>query len=178
MHRKMQKEQCFELGIIQKTKGLQGELVILLDVDEPEAYQKLESVLIEIKAQLIPYFITEIYLQGDKAFVHFEDIDHIDKAKPFVGAKVYLPLSQLPALEEGEFYLHDLIGFQLIDEQKGELGKIENVYEGHQDILIFLYQGKEILLPMVDAFIKEINSTQKTMLIQLPDGLLDVYLGE
>ncbi len=172
----MQKEQCFELGIIQKTKGLNGELVLLLDVDAPDDYQKLSSILIEIKAQLIPYFITEIYIQGDKAFIHLEDIDHVDKAKPFVGAKVYLPLSQLPVLEEGEFYLHDLIGFQLIDEQKGELGLIENVYEGHQDIIIFTYQAKEVMLPMVDAFIKKIDNSQNTMHIQLPEGLLDVYI--
>ncbi len=174
----MQKEQCFELGIIQKTKGLNGELVLLLDVDDPSAYQQLDSALIETKAQLIPYFITEIYIQGDKAFIYLEDIDHIDKAKPFVSAKVYLPLSQLPALKEGEFYLHDLIGYQLIDEEKGVLGKIENVYEGHQDIIIFLHQGKEVLLPMVDTFIKQIDNVQKAMHVQLPEGLLDIYLSE
>ncbi len=174
----MQKEQCFELGTIQKAKGLAGELVLFLDVDDPTNYEDLGVILIDNKAQLIPHFITQIRVQGERAYLFLEGIDHIDKTPDFVGCKVYLPLDRLPQLPEGEFYLHEIIGYALIDQNKGELGKVENIYESHQDLLVFYHQGKEVLIPIAEGIVLSANHQKKEVYVNLPEGLIDIYLEE
>jgi len=178
MFNNMQKEQCFELGTIQKAKGLAGELVLFLDVDDPSEYDNLDAILVETNAQLIPHFITQIRVQGERAYIYLEGIDHVDKAQEMAGRKVYLPLERLPKLPEGEFYLHDIIGYMLIDQNKGELGIVENIYESHQDLLVFYYKGKEILIPIAEGIVLNADHDKKVLYVNLPDGLIDVYLEE
>ncbi|NJL12426.1 MAG: 16S rRNA processing protein RimM [Microscillaceae bacterium] len=157
----MQKEACFQLGFVQKAKGLKGELVILLESDEPDYYASLEALFFEIKGQLIPFLIQEIYIQGDRAFVFLEDIDTLDKASPLVGALVYLPLSALPPLPEGGYFLHDLVGFLVTDTEKGLIGPVTAIYEGQQDLIGVAYEGREVLIPLVDALLKEVRLEQR-----------------
>ncbi|MDX2305605.1 MAG: ribosome maturation factor RimM [Microscillaceae bacterium] len=175
----MKKEDCYELGFISKTKGLDGELFIQLDVDDPEDYQELESVFVEIKQNLVPYFIEYIDFQDKKVVVRFEDIDSLEDAHTLVGCKLFLPLDNLPPLEDGQFYYHEVINFQIIDQTLGKLGIITNIYEtGNQDLIAMLYQGREILIPLVDEFVLKINREEKILEVNLPEGLLDIYLEE
>lgn len=175
----MKKEDCYELGFISKTKGLDGELFIQLDVDDPEDYQELESVFVEIKQNLVPYFIEYIDFQDKKVVVRFEDIDSLEDAHTLVGCKLFLPLDNLPPLEDGQFYYHEVINFQIVDQTLGKLGIITNIYEtGNQDLIAMLYQGREILIPLVDEFVLKINREEKILEVNLPEGLLDIYLEE
>ena len=175
----MKKEDCYELGYISKTKGLDGEVYVQLDVDEPENYQNLESVFLEIKKNLVPYFIQYIDFQDKKVVIAFEDIETLDQAKELVGTKLFLPLDNLPPLEKGQFYYHEVIGFQIIDQNRGELGKITQIYEtGNQDLIAMQFQGKEVLIPLVDDFILNINREKNTLEVNLPEGLIDIYLEE
>ena len=169
-------ESCYQLGYVLKTHGLKGELVFEIDADNPSDYRKMESVFVELNNKLIPFFIEQIQLNGSKAIIKFEDINSIDQASPFKGARIFLPLDVLPELEEG-YYFHELIGFQVIDDQEGKLGLISGVYEsGHQDLLAMDYQEKEVLIPLTDEIVIKVDKPQKTVYTSLPDGLLDIYL--
>ena len=175
----MKKDDCYELGFISKTKGLDGEVYVQLDVDEPENYEGLESVFLEIKNNLVPYFIQYIDFQDKKVVIGFEDINSIDEAKALVGAKLYLPLDNLPSLQEGQFYYHEVIGFQIVDKIKGALGNITQIYEtGNQDLIAMQFKEKEILIPLVDDFILQVDRNQKILEVNLPEGLIDIYLEE
>ena len=77
----MTKDNCFELGKITKTHGLKGEVVLWLDVDFPEDYEDLESILLEERGELVPYFMESYRLSGNRAIVKFEDIDTFEKAE-------------------------------------------------------------------------------------------------
>ncbi len=121
----------------------------------------------------------EIRLQENKAVVKLEDVDSQEIAQSLIGCPVYLPLVKLPQLEDGQFYYHEIIGYQVVDAVQGRLGAIENVYEmPHQDLLVMHYQGKEVLIPIADDIVKSPNHTTKELAVNLPDGLLDVYLDE
>ena len=175
----MKKDDCYELGYISKTKGLDGEVYVQLDVDEPEDYENLESVFIEIKKNLVPYFIQYIDFQDKKVVISFEDIETLDQAKELVGSKLFLPLNNLPPLEEGQFYYHEVINFKIIDQNLGELGTIIQIYEtGNQDLIAMQFQGKEILIPLVDDFIVKIDRENNILFVNLPEGLIDIYLEE
>lgn len=173
----MKKEDCYQVGTVTKPKGLKGELVLFLDVDIPEEYEEMDSIFLEVKGSLIPYFVKAIRIQGQQAFVTFEDIDSVEKAKELKACKLYLPLDTLPEIEEeDDFYLHEIISYAIEDKQKGKLGTIQNIYEGNQDLIGMDYQGKEILIPIVDEIVLKVDREEKVVMVNLPSGLLDVYL--
>jgi 16S rRNA processing protein RimM len=169
---------CFELGHITKTHGLKGEVVFFLDVDFPEEYDYLESVFVEVKNELVPFFIESIQIRQKKAIVKFEDINTFEQASNLLKHRLFLPLDELPELEEGQFYYHDVIGYQVIDNQKGTLGVVKEFYSMPQgDLLVMEYEGKEVLIPVNDNTVTSANHELQEILVHIPDGLLEVYLN-
>ncbi|KOF02392.1 ribosome maturation factor RimM [Roseivirga seohaensis subsp. aquiponti] len=174
-------EDCYHLGYIVKPHGLKGEVQVLLDVDYPDEYKTLESVFVQQGQQLVPFFITAISLNGDKAIVRFEDTDSLDLAQSLKGCALYLPLSTLPEREEGDFYFHELVGLKLIDVNTDDaVGMIENVFEaGPQTLLSVKHKtSKEVLIPLTDELIKEIDKENNQIHMFVPEGLVDVYLED
>lgn len=170
-------DECFQLGYVIKRHGLSGEVSILLDVDIPQAYQELESVFVEINDKLVPFFIESLSLKGNKAIVRFEDVDTADQAESLRGHKLFLPLKALPGLGEGQFYYHDIIGYQVVDAASGVVGEVKDVYASpNQDLLAVDYQGKEILIPINDEIVQKADHTAREVRVTLPEGLLDIYL--
>ena len=175
----MRIDDCYQLGYVIKTHGLDGEVSILLDVDVPDDYHALESVFLATKSSetLIPFFLEHIVIQNNKALVKFEDIDTIEQAEPLVKAELYLPLTSLPELSEDQYYYHEIIGFRVTDQQLGDLGTIKDVYStAGQDLIALDYQGKEALIPINDNIVVRVDKAQSTVHVDLPEGLLEVYL--
>lgn len=171
-------ESCYQLGYVLKTHGLKGELVIVIDADNPQEYSEMESIFVEVNKKLIPFFIDRIKLSGSKAIIKFEEIDSIDQAKGFKGSRIYLSLDVLPDLDKG-YYFHELIGFQVADSKEGELGIISGVFDaGSQDLIAMQYKEKEVLIPLTDEVVTKVDKKSKTIYTTLPDGLLDIYLSE
>lgn len=174
----MTKEESFYIGYITKTKGLKGEVQLFFEFED---YQELELdiIFIEMNGKMVPYFVAshKIY-ENSTGLFYFDDVDHIDKAQLLVKKKAYLPISKKPERGEDEFYYTDLKGFIAIDETLGELGEIQEVNEYPQQfVATVLYKEKEILFPLNEDFIVEIDSEGNTLTLDLPEGLLDIYLN-
>ncbi len=176
----MNKDQCFQLGYVGKVHGLRGEVMVTLDVDYPEDYEDLKHIFLEQKSRLVPFFLEHFVLQpGNKALAKFEDLDSLEHVENLVGSAIYMPLTELPELEEGQFYFHDLIGFEVFDETKGLIGPIQIVYDLEtQDLLGVTHQGKEILIPIQDEIILKVDKAAKKVYCRLPEGLLEIYLED
>lgn len=178
----MDLDACFYLGYTAKIHGKDGGLIIKPDVDFPEEYQNLESVFIQLNKEdktLVPFFLTTCQLQPNNTFrIKIEDIDSADEAKKMVGKSVFLPLNLLTPLTGNKFYFHEIIGFSIIDSEKGNIGKVTKVLE-HPTQSIFEItnnQQKEILIPITDEIIKKVDKENKTIDVVTPDGLIDLYL--
>lgn len=175
----MKKQDCYELGYVTRTHGLNGEVQVFLDVDDPEIYLDLESVFLEIKGQLVPYFVEDMALHKSGAIMKFEEVDTVEAAEKLKGLPIFLPLSELPELEEGQFYFHDIIGFTVVDAEKGALGTVREVLTSSvQDLLLMDYQGAEVLIPIVDSIVVGVDHEAKQVNTQLPEGLLELYLED
>lgn len=175
----MQKEACFYLGKIAKKFSFKGEVLAYLDTDEPELYEKMESVFVEFNKNLIPFFIEQSSLhKNDFLRIKFEDIDNEEDADRILGCELYLPLSFLPPLEGNKFYFHEIIGFKIEDTTTGKIvGKIVSVNDSAAQPLFEVKNGEtEILIPMIDNFIVEVNRPNKKIIMKLPQGLLDIYM--
>lgn len=176
----MNKDQCFQIGRIAKVHGLRGEVNVVLDVDFPEDYEGLEHLFLEQKGRLVPFFLEHFVIQpGDRALAKFEELDTIESVEGLVGAEAFLPLTELPQLDEGQYYYHELVGFEVIDEALGLIGPVQIIYDLEtQDLLGVIHQGKEVLIPIQDGIIVRVDKAAKKVFCQLPDGLLDIYLED
>ena len=173
----MNKKDCFLLGKITKPHGYKGSLKFYYYVNNAESYASIKAIFIEHNnsEKLIPYFIkNQSKSLADKTVLQLEDIDSIEKAIPLVNKEVYLPLSQ-EIIVQSPF--EELIGFTVVDNKKGILGQIEAILDLNG---LFLFQitvsQKEVLIPANKDFIKKIDKPKKEVLINMPDGLLELYL--
>ncbi|HAA15162.1 MAG TPA: 16S rRNA processing protein RimM [Cytophagales bacterium] len=172
----MNRDACFELGHIVKPHGLNGELQVIFDVDSPKDYQNLESVLLDVKGQLIPFFVESLKLTGTRILMALEDIETIEEAENYRGAKLLLPLDVLPELEsDTQFYFHEIEGYTVVDQEAGTLGPVVGVYDmGPQNLLAIQHEGREVLVPIVDPLVQRIDRGSRMLYVKLPDGLLDL----
>lgn len=173
----MKKEDCYYLGKITKPFGYKGEMNVFLDVDTPEEYAELDGVYVEVNKKLVLYEIESIRVNGNKAVLRFVDVEAEDVNR-LIGRELYLPLSMLPKLEGNKFYFHEVIGFEVEDEEKGKIGVIAGVYENTTTPLLSVeFNGKEILIPVIDEVIIDVNRNERLMKVKAPMGLIDLYLN-
>jgi 16S rRNA processing protein RimM len=174
----MRKKDCFYLGKIAKKFSFKGEVLLYLDTDQPELYENMESVFVDLGKNLVPFFIETAQLhKGDFLRVKFEDVDTEAEADEILGSEVYLPLSVLPPLEGNQFYFHEIIGFAVEDQRLGPIGQIVGVNDTTaQPLFEIEWNTRQILVPMIDDFIIEVNRAQKKIVLNTPEGLVDLYL--
>ena len=178
----MRKEDCFYLGKIAKKFSFKGEVIIYLDTDEPELYENMESVFVEIGKTLVPFFIEHSSLhKNDFLRVRFEDVNDEAEAEAILNYPVYLPLSMLPKLSGNKFYFHEVIGFEVEDQRLGVVGIIQSINDSSAQPLFEVlksdaFSEKEILIPMIDQFLVKIDRANKKVVMNLPEGLIEMYL--
>ncbi len=174
----MTKNDCFFFGKITKTHGLKGEITVKLDVANPGDFKDLRYVLIEDRGNLIPYFIENQKINGDKMIVQLQDVKKVEQAVAFMGKAVFLPNELMPELDEDDFYFKEIVGFKMIDALKGEIGEISDILEyPTQAVIQVMKDGKEILIPIHDDIIQKVDKKAKTLTVKTPEGLIDMYLN-
>lgn len=156
----MTKEECFYLGRVAKPFSYKGELVLFLDVDDISVYTKMKFVYLDINKRLVKYNIASLRLHGNKFVVSFKGIS-AEESNLLIGRDMYLPLDMLPKLSGNQFYFHEVIGFEVIDEQKGNIGTIKEIIDNVQPIMITDFEGKEVLIPMIDEVIQKVDREKK-----------------
>ena len=176
----MKLEDCYQLGYVTKPHGLNGEIQILIDADNPDQYELMESVFVQQGQNLVPFFLESISISKDKGIVKFEEVDDIEAAKAMKGQALYLPLDTLPELEGTEFYYHEIQGFEMFDEDGTSVGKVINVVDSGLQTLISATHGsgKEVLVPLNDELVVSLDRSAKKLVMKIPEGLMDVYLED
>lgn len=172
----MKKEDCYLLGKITRKHGLDGKVVLKLDTDQPEFYNKLEGIFIEINGLLVPFFVDkQQWSKADTKLISFKNSTEA-MVEQSINKNVYLPLSTLPKLTGKSFYYHEVIGYQLKDENSISFGTIQYVNDQTaQHFFITDLEGKEVVVPIIKDWILEINRDEKVITMQLPEGLLEVF---
>ena len=171
-------DDCFYLGSVTKPWGVKGQMALYLDVDDPAEYAGLDSAFVEVKGRLVPHFFHLDSLNGNKAVVTFEGLT-AEQAAALAGCDLYLPLDLLPKLTGNRFYFHEVTGFRVVDEEKGDIGILEQVIEyPAQPLFQVMKNGTEILIPVIDEVILRVDREEKTLYLRAPKGLIDLYLGD
>jgi 16S rRNA processing protein RimM len=174
----MKKENCFNLGKITRLFGTKGELTLLLDVDDPNDYAKLDFFYVDIEGDLVPYFVEKLTFRNNStAIIKLIDNNDPQAVEKLINLMVYLPLDKLPKLKDDQFYFHEIIGYRVIDDTVGDIGFVKDVLElPMQELLQINKDGKEILIPVADELIERVDRENKILYISAPEGLIDIYL--
>lgn len=177
----MNLDQYIQVGKLYKPHGLKGELNIGFDFPffMPEREEEALKVLFVGKKQSpLPYFIEYIKETGKGLLVKFEDVNDRNAAVLLSNKMVFLPEDQLAEhfdLDDDEGAYGFLTGFQLYNQEEQLIATIEDVLLfPQQELAQISYEGREVLIPLADELIIEINEAKQKLVIQLQEGLLDL----
>ena len=173
----MKKEDCYFLGKLTRRHGLQGNVFLKLDTDQPEMYNKLDAIFVDINGLLVPFFVAkQSWSKGETLIVSFKNSSEslVDQV---VGKDVYLPLSGLPELTGNKFYYHEVVGFEIREDDGKTCGIIQTINDQTgQHYFVLDLAGKQIVIPIIRDWILELNREEKFLRMSLPEGLMDVFL--
>ena len=160
------------IGKIVNAVGLKGEVKVYCYTDRNERFEELERVYVEDT----PYPIANVRYQANVAILRLEGIDDRNQAEAQKGKNVSILESDLERLPEDTYYVRDLLGIAVADEEGRVLGSLSDVVQSSaQDLYeIKLESGKKILLPAVREFVLSVDMENRTMNVKLPEGLLDL----
>ncbi len=171
------------IGKVNKTHGVKGELSVSFEL--PEVADSLapgSCLVMEVEGILTPFFVRTVRPRSSEALlITLDGIDTQDEAQPYAGRAVYMPKADMPEIEEEELsqegmYASDLVGYQAIDSQAGEIGKIIDIDDSTENELFVIERSGEqiIYVPIADEFIADIDQINKIITFDLPIGLLSL----
>lgn len=184
----MKPEDLIPVGYIGQPKSLKGDVKAYFEAflfdNLQELEDKLAYLLVQTKEGCLPYFVEHIQPVSEndgQVIIKFEDINSREAALALQNKALYMEVGKLPddfLPEQDEFEWEFIIGFTLTNAATGQtLGTVEDVFAlpEHELAQVF-YQNREILIPLHDDLVEDIDEEQKTISIHLPEGLLEVYL--
>ena len=161
------------VGYFSKVHGLKGELVLKVSQDFND--EETKAIFIEHQGSKAPYFVSEIKNTPNGLIVALEEVQNIEQARALIGKSVFVEEKLLIQSEEDS----EWIDFEVSDVNYVLLGRvISSSDNGVQTLLYLMYKNKELILPLVEEFMVEVNTEHKTLLYKAPEGLIDLYLGE
>ena len=170
------REEIVGVGKFQKTHGLKGELNLISDID-PDYYKEGRPLIVPTEGIYVPYFVETIRPKGSTTYlVKLVGIDSEDDASEFINKEIYILKKDAESwLNEELISTEDIIGFKIIKDEI-EIGEIIGIEDSTSNILFIVRRpdNSEVFIPANEDFILNINEEDKTILMNLPNGLLDI----
>lgn len=167
-------EDLLQVGGIANTHGIRGEVKVFPTTDNPERFTELQTVKLDTGKGYIDLEIENVRFFKQFVILKFKGMDNINDIEKYKGKGLWITRDQAVALEEDEYFIADLIGLSVYDEEKNELGKVKDVMTtGANDVYIIeMNNGEELLLPAIKDCILEVSVKDKYMVVHILDGLL------
>ncbi|HMQ46900.1 MAG TPA: ribosome maturation factor RimM [Saprospiraceae bacterium] len=167
-----------EIGKTGKAHGLDGELKLHVNPAFVNELIAADALFIQQNGGPVPYFIEELVELDQQLLVKLEEVDSKEAAVALSGKVVFLPKAQVQltakeAVEASDFF--KVIGFLLVDQDHGSVGTIDDIVEYPQQIMAIVQrEDRELLIPLNPHFVQRIDVAQQRVLVNLPEGLLDL----
>jgi 16S rRNA processing protein RimM len=169
-------EKLITIGRIVNTHGIRGELKIVPETDFPERFETGSSlIIVDIQDKQTPVKVQSARLHKNMYIVKFEQFGNINEVEKYKGSLLKMEEKYQQSLDEGEYYYHEIMGCKVVTEEGQELGLVSEILTpGANDVWVVKRpKGKELLLPVIDDVVLEVDVASKTIRIHLMEGLLD-----
>ena len=160
------------IGKITSAVGLKGEVKVYNYSASIEIYEETPQVY--VGDELMD--VISVRQQKNMVVLRLSGFTDRDAAERARGREIFVTEADLPELPEGQFYVRDLIGMQVVTEEGEDLGEVTDVIQNTaQDLFeVELPEGRKVLIPKVDAFVRSIDGETRTVTVRLQEGLLDL----
>ncbi|HYH14403.1 MAG TPA: ribosome maturation factor RimM [Flavisolibacter sp.] len=168
----------FKIGKLVSVFGIKGELILKHNLGKKTSLKGLQAVFIEErKDSFIPYFIETARIKSeDELYIKLEGVNIREAAIKITQKEVWLPEAEFKKFSAKSSPIN-LLGFTIVENGE-ELGKILEVIEQpHQLLCRIEIKSKEVLIPLHEDTILKINKKTQQVIVELPEGLLEIYLG-
>lgn len=165
-----------EVGKIVNTHGLRGEVKVVPWTDSPEVFEDIDFVYVKKKSEYERLDVKGIKYQKNNLIVRFSQIADINMAEKYKNQVIYAERKILGELPEGMYYIADLIGLDIVTEDGEKIGTVSDVFNtGSNDIYEVKREGKKnLLLPVIDDVVLNINVEGGKITVRMMDGLEDL----
>ena len=167
-------EEYFEIGQIVNTSGLKGILKIKPFTDDIKKFSNLKTIYRKTKSGLTDFKIEQVRYVKNMVMLKLAGIDTVEEAEKYRNLYIKILRDQEEELEEGSYYVVDILGCKVNTDANQELGKIVDVFQtGSNDVYVVKdEQGKQILLPAIKQVIKNVDIKNKIITVHLLEGLV------
>ena len=168
-------EKVFQVGIISSTHGVRGEVKVFPTTDDMKRFKKLKEVLLDTGKETLTLEIEGVKFFKQFVILKFKGYDNIDDIVKYRGKSLFVPRENAVKLQKDEYFIADLIGLKVVNEDGSFTGVLKDVMEtGANDVYIVESQdGKEVLSPAIKDCILQVDFEKEQVLVHLLDGLLD-----
>jgi 16S rRNA processing protein RimM len=172
----LDKNNLSKIGFVNKAVGFKGRLSLLTDVAKPESLRKQKFFFLLLEGLPVPFAIEEMEINDSELLVKLEGIDDESQAKKLLRLDVYGEKMKAPEKRSLGGW-KELENFTAIDQEYGEIGIILEVQEYPMQMIARALIGeKEVLFPLNEDVVVDIDEAKKSVYLDLPPGLLDIYL--
>ena len=169
-------ENILQVGIISSTHGIRGEVKVFPTTDDVNRFKKLKEVLLDTGKETLPLTIEGVKFFKQFVILKFKGLDNINDIEKYRQKSLYVTRKNAVRLQRDEYFIADLIGLKVQDEDGTELGTVKDVIEtGANDVYeVEMEDGRSLLLPAIKQCILNVDVENGMMQVHVLEGLLDL----
>ena len=169
-------EDMFRVGVISSTHGVRGEVKVFPTTDDPQRFRRLKEVTLDTGRERLSLKIQNVKFFKNMVILKFEGYDNINDIECYKGKELWIHRSQAGNLKKDEYFIADLVGMTVTEEDGHVLGTLSDVIQtGANDVYVVkMESGKELLLPAIRQCILKVDVESGQMRVHLLPGLMDL----
>lgn len=168
-------EDLLQVGVITATHGIRGEVKVFPTTDDPRRFKKLKVCVLDTGREQIELEVESCKFFKQFVILKFKGIDNINDIERYKQCSLFVTRENAVPLRRGEYFIADMIGSKVIDEEEHDLGTLKEVLRtGANDVYVVeTKEGKEVLLPAIKQCVLDINIEEHVIKVHIMEGLLD-----
>ena len=168
-------EEILQVGVISSTHGVRGEVKVYPTIDDVRRFKKLKEVILDTGKEQITLEIESVKFFKQMVILKFKGIDNINDVEKYRQKSLYVTRANAVRLSRDEYFIADLMGLKVIDEEEQEIGILREVMEtGANDVYVIdMTDGRELLLPAIKQCVLQVDVEAGFVKVHVMDGLLD-----
>ena len=169
-------EDLLQVGIITSTHGVRGEVKVYPTTDDPRRFRRLKEVVLDTGREKLNLEIEGVKFFKQFVILKFKGLDNINDIEKYRQKSLYVTRKNAVRLQRDEYFIADLIGLKVQDEDGKELGTVKDVIETGANAVyeVEMADGKSLLLPAIKQCILNVDVENGTMQVHVLEGLLDL----
>ena len=165
----------FRVGVITQPHGVRGEMKVFPTTDDPRRFEDLDTVILDTGKEKRNLTIQSVKYQKNLLILKCKEVNDRNEVELLRKAELYVTRDQAVELEEGEYFIADLLGCKVVSDEGEDLGVLDDVLQtGANDVYSVKKKGeKELLIPVIPQCVLNVDIEKKEILVHLLEGLRD-----